>query len=579
MTKYFAALVMFLVAWPSFAADPNGYTAQYECRAGNPMCDVDITGIAALPCDQIVTASDTNWSKITGNPSSRVFCIGPGDHTGKGTLTLTFNGTSEIRKIIRYFSSGDNDNNPWNQSAANQAKMPKISMNGVNYWIVHRLTFDGITAPAINVGSSSASSNIIISRVLMQNLVGSPTSVVGALQIKSISSFVWLQNSVCRNFEFEVDLEIGCIYEENSHHLFMVNNESLNVSGADWQDQGGTSASARGSVVENNDFYITDAYRTDGAGNQQNDGPRMASKSTVSSKRGGSSTDPVKIIHNRIWGKRQSDHNVCCTSIGSGFAFLWSNNDAADTQHTEYQLVQNNIVIDSSGGVNVPRSGPRNNSAIGNIFYLVKNYDAAGRGVFSNTTGASDEYYLNTIIESDRHLLTNASTNDDFRCTVYINAGDKSGSLGAGSVFDYNVWYGTTVFTTETPGNNISNALNTRANSTTYSLNDIIRTTTTPPGDGTAGYFLYVVTTAGTSAASPPAYCTTPDCETTDGTMVVTAIRGPYSFKRKLRTVAAGEAVVIPYARVFSQAPEVSTPFCPATFADRTGIGIDDSKP
>src|SRR3990167_6309835 len=78
---------------------------------------------------------------------------------------------------------------------------------------------------------------------------------------------------------------------------------------------------------------------------------------------------------------------------------------------------------------------------------------------------------------------------------------------------------------------------------------------------------------------SPPAYCTTPGCFTTDGTMVVQSIRGPYSFKRKLRTVAAGEAVVIPYARVFSQAPEASTPFCPATFADRTGIGIDDSKP
>ena len=45
MTKFFAAILLFFVAWPSFAADPNGYIAQYECRAGNPNCDVDVVGL------------------------------------------------------------------------------------------------------------------------------------------------------------------------------------------------------------------------------------------------------------------------------------------------------------------------------------------------------------------------------------------------------------------------------------------------------------------------------------------------------------------------------------------------------
>ncbi|MEK7382711.1 MAG: hypothetical protein AAB262_05430 [Elusimicrobiota bacterium] len=75
------------------------------------------------------------------------------------------------------------------------------------------------------------------------------------------------------------------------------------------------------------------------------------------------------------------------------------------------------------------------------------------------------------------------------------------------------------------------------------------------------GCFLYRVTVAGTSAGSPPSYATTLGGTTTDGTMVVQAIRGPYAFKRKLRTVAGGETGVIPYAQAHSSAPENN--FCP----------------
>jgi len=579
MTKYFAALLMFFVAWPSFAADPNGYTAQYECRAGNPMCDVDITGIAALPCDQIVTASDTNWSKITDNASSRVFCIGPGNHTGKGTLTLTYNGTSSTRKVIRYYRSGDNDDNPWKQSAANQAKMPKISMNGVNYWIIHRLAFNGITSPAVDVGTSTATTNIILNRVAFMNLVPG-NGVTGALQVKKTSNNIWMQNSVCLDFDYAFDKELSCLYEEDSHHLYFINNESRDIAGSNFQLQGGNSSSGRGSVVENNDMYITDARRSDGAGNQQNGGDYMLSKSGMSMKRGGTSAEPVRLIHNRMWGQRETDHsspNGCCTSTGSGLAITWSNNGVDDPFNSQYILVQNNIIIDTAGGINVTRSGAaEQNSAIGNIFYLNKNYSGQGRGVFSNTTGKNDEYYLNTIIESDRYMLTNTATNDDFKCNVFINAGDKSGSLGSGSVFDYNVWYGSTPYSTETPAHNIGNfAVKTRQNNTNYSLGDVIRTSSIPETSCTAvndsDCFLYKVTTAGTSAGSTPSYCTTLNCTTTDGTVAVKAIRGPYTFYRKLMTFP--EVYIIPYAKPHSQAPEYGS--CPANMlGSRTGVGV-----
>jgi len=116
----------------------------------------------------------------------------------------------------------------------------------------------------------------------------------------------------------------------------------------------------------------------------------------------------------------------------------------------------------------------------------------------------------------------------------------------------------------------------TRANSTAYSVGAILRTGAASTCSATKdiGCFLYRVTGAGTSANSPPSYTTTLGGTSTDGTMTVQAIRGPYSFKRKLRTVAGGESYVIPYAKVDSSAPEQN--YCPNTVGSRKSIGIND---
>jgi hypothetical protein len=61
-------------------------------------------------------------------------------------------------------------------------------------------------------------------------------------------------------------------------------------------------------------------------------------------------------------------------------------------------------------------------------------------------------------------------------------------------------------------------------------------------------------------------------------------IRGPYIFKRKLRTIAGGETVVIPYARPLYGAALPEFLSCPSgsesgAVGGRTGIGINDVKP
>ena len=66
---------MFMAAWPSFAADRNGYTAQYECRAGGPNCNVDVATYVAHACDQTITSADsaaTISSKISTTAATPV---------------------------------------------------------------------------------------------------------------------------------------------------------------------------------------------------------------------------------------------------------------------------------------------------------------------------------------------------------------------------------------------------------------------------------------------------------------------------------------------------------------------------
>ena len=104
------------------AADINGYTAQYECRAGNPNCNVDVATLVAQTCQQTITTDDsasTINSKINGG--SQYICVRNGDYTSKGKIMITASGTSSARKVLRYTRDLDNDDEPWKQVSNDQA--------------------------------------------------------------------------------------------------------------------------------------------------------------------------------------------------------------------------------------------------------------------------------------------------------------------------------------------------------------------------------------------------------------------------------------------------------------------------
>lgn len=101
MNTYTAlSLVFFLgiVATSASAADLNGYTTEYECRAGGPRYDVDVIGLVAQSCQQIIEP-DTSWESIDW--SNNVICLRAGDHSAKGRLFLQSSGTASNLKVLR----------------------------------------------------------------------------------------------------------------------------------------------------------------------------------------------------------------------------------------------------------------------------------------------------------------------------------------------------------------------------------------------------------------------------------------------------------------------------------------------
>jgi hypothetical protein len=559
----FLLLLLPLAAW---AVDPNGYTSEYECRAGGPQCNVDIATLTQAACDQTITtatAPTNNWSAL--NQSNTVICIQAGDHTGRGTLTLTTSGTSGTRKVLRYTRVSDNNDEPWNQTSGNRATVAGIVITG-NYWVIHRLYF---TAPVEFGADNGTGNNNIANRIFA-------TYAPGFVVDNHSGTNVTLQNSVVRNTSFDGLDDRPCVGTGQATNFRVINNEIYDCQGDEVIFQTSGNNPFAGGVVENNDLYITSAlYHGDAAW----------SENAIDIKGGGTSANPVRFIHNRMWGHRDTSCSSSCGGLGSAGESIIFHTTSGGTN--SYGLIQNNIIMDGSMCISVPNYSPDHWSIVGNICYDMRGPTGGTTRALALESSTSVEVYLNTFIStvngnSAGWLSYGRGQSEDIRCNVAIDSGtiDAWGS-GTSTQLDYNVYYNAT-HGGET--NKIDKTLTTRANSTAYSLNQVIRLTSTAPADGTSGDFLYIVTTAGTTAGSPPTYPVTLGASVTDGTAVLKAIRGPYSFRRKLRTVSGGEAVVIPYADTLlaSALPEYLA--CPSgsdtnAIGERASIGINNIKP
>jgi len=568
MTKYLAALLMFFVVWPSFAADPNGYTAKYECRAGGPNCNVDVAGLAQQACQQTITTGTTpttDWSAI--NWSNNVICIEAGDHTDRGTLTLRSSGTSGTYKVLRYYRSSDNNDEPWNQSVGNRAIVSALRTGNKDYWLVHRLSFtQQRTTPHIFVENDSTSDHLIFSRLLGEGIGGSGDETI--FRISGTDN--WLQNSVARNCQVAKGRSYVAIGFGNATRVRIVNNETYDCAKG---ISTGFNSANDGVVVENNDVYVTPAFYTNCVGQDDPLGDCSKAKVLVGISSGGvSQAGASRYVHNRLWGIRWCDTSVSCSGGGAAGVAMGGGYDAP----ANWVLKLNNIIMDSAGGIiNAvgSSSSSANHSTIGNIIYKIRPSNGAENGgiqfyAASGSVGNNvHEVYLNSFIDvqGSGWIEFGGVKNSDVRCNTVINSSPATSiASGSGTEMDSNVYYGTKG---GGEAHRIVRTLNAWIKNTAYSAGAVVRPTIETG-------WAYMATQSGVSGPSAPAFCQSLGCVITDGGIVWKAIRAPYTFHRKLRTVVGGEPAVIPYAQVHTSAPEISG--CPSTIGSRQGIGVND---
>lgn len=435
MTKYFAALLITsFVAWPSFAADRNGYTAQHECRAGSSGCNIDLTPPS---CDVFISVSDSNWSKIYSNTGAKSYCIEPGDHTSKGVITLNFSGTSSQRKWIR----STTNQNPATQSVGARSTVKQIFFNGGQYWVIDQLALNGLGSsdPGLWFKAGSNSDNNIVNRSLIENAGARYTGVV---YIDVGSDYNTIQNSVIRNSQFVRDEDNDCVQLGNVTGTRIVNNEIYNCKGKGVFSPSGSPIP--GTVVENNDIYVDVSQQSDCSGNIVAGGPCSGGESPVYFKSGGILGNPVSVIHNRLWGPRWTDLNLCCGGGSSGAVVgLARGTESPQDAGADYVLIQNNVIMDGQLGVHSYPDGPDHISVIGNIFYKIRQYyKNEVTAAMQLYTATNVEWIFNTVVDSDVWLLLSSSAkSNDIRCNVAIASGSQTGQASFDTTIVDNVAY------------------------------------------------------------------------------------------------------------------------------------------
>lgn len=573
--KYISALVpLFLTPNNNaFAADQNGYTAQYECRAGGTYCNVDVNNLANRACDQTITPS-MPWSSI--NWSNNTICLEAGDHTSKGTLTVPngTNGSPNNYKVLRYYRSDDNNDDPWNQGS-NQAKVLRLQVNDSDYWLIHRLTFPPHNYNDWHVMFYDAVQNVIVNRILIEGPGSNDVCQHGTNNLgnNSASAYITVQNSVVRNLlRCTFGSPVGISFEAGTNHR-IVNNQVYNWSEHEIQTGNDNIPWMDGTVVENNDVY-KDSAIYDQYGNACG-GWLISTKA-----RSSTGSSPVQIIHNRMSGARPQ--SSACGTPDSGHATGGVSNTNGRTH--QYFIWKNNIITDSHGGMAFYNFEPQQESVIGNIFY-----DIGPKGttpwsyVMSLYSVRAIEIYFNTIIGARKGTgsgilgeWNSGQEHLDIRCNAFLDS-DASSSVvpAATSVADNSVFYSTPPLSFNGTNSNITHTIATRANNSFYNAGTVMRRTpnlsSCTAGDD-PNCFLYVAVNTGNAGDSEPAYTVTLGGTFQDGGITWRAIRGPYVYHRKLRTGAVEH--VIPYARIHSGAPEAYA--CPADYASRRGVGIND---
>lgn len=408
----------------------------YEIQLETPDCD------ATNPSVRFITTNN-DWQDIN-NSTYQTFCVHPGDYTSAGNINLDAKGSSLAKRWIRYYDPANptDDRHPVDRSSGEQAIIRSFTFNNADHWVIQGLTQQSDSSDHTEIRSDSQHN--IFDHMLVES-----GSYYGQIVLRHSAHNNTIQNSVLRNTQIAPNADRGCIllFGNNSgsptdiHNTRIVNNEIYNCTDSVALSRPSNFSipiDYSGTIIDQNDMYITSALYADGNGNLNPQGDYSCAENAIDVKAGGTSGGHVQITNNRMWGFRQTDD--ACGGSGSHGDIITVH------QGAQYVLIRGNQMWDASKGPSLSDDGVHDGhgwdtgfvSVVDNVVYKISNPNTS-QDIGVRAESVNSEIYRNIVVDATDWTRTGGN-NNDLRCNVLIN-GQRQGSSGSNTTADYNFYY------------------------------------------------------------------------------------------------------------------------------------------
>ena len=430
---------------------------------------------SCIGSDVKIINDNADWGDINSDAALyNTFCVEPGNYSGVGTITITASGTAATPKVIQYYSDTDSGLSPFYQVDVDRARIPKITFNGADHWILTRLYSHSPTANTDNqILAKNECSNLTFDQMFFN------VNMNRQVQISSGCDDVTLQNSVLRNARSPNPNAVGnsCVSiknwngQTNVDRVHVLGNEiydcfsdGIHINHDDRPNQ----TNGVQFVVEDNHIYITPYLYTDGEtpGSYDPTGKYACSENAIDVKiTGESGQDISRITRNVMWGfrKTQPSDSGLCDQNGSRGSILTIHNETGWGGRSAGLEISDNVGFDSHNGWNLNDGESQHVSYWRNLAFEVggdgdETPSGAKYQFIGNGRGNNEDYWNIYVDGQAISQLGNSasnkgiwkdfmSTNTDTRNNIIVDTQTHEGAAKAGSKVGYNAFYDTTAYT------------------------------------------------------------------------------------------------------------------------------------
>lgn len=406
-------------------------------------------------CDVVITKANAATTLfLLDDARYRVFCITPGDYRGvRRRIILHSSGTASAPRYLR-FAAFDGLHAI---ERTDRAIVEAVHIFG-SRWVIQGLTVlprDPDTEDYIGIygGDHNIIDGNVVDGIEHPN-VYDPTGIEIQGYYGNSATFNTVQANVVRNGDQTrtaadsngIAVREGFWPGEDNSYNRVVDNEvsdwsdGITVSGH--RDDCAEAGMQRGTVIDNNDIYVTAAKRVDCATAAPDPNGACACAENgidVKAEPGPLAANWTRLTHNRVWGYRPTPAVHCGGSGAAGQAMTAGNGCPG------HVIASQNIVEDSSVGLIV---GGRDWIVTSNIFHDIR--FSSGRPIYGQLAlwpsplADNVQIQFNTIVGVD-DAYADTAPDVDTRCNVVIDnaaAATKLGGVrGANHTTAYNFLY------------------------------------------------------------------------------------------------------------------------------------------